>query len=362
MRIVDRYLVRGFLYPLVYCVILFSVLFIIIDSFDNLSDFLKYNVPPGVIASYYGYLFPALFVQMLPVAALVSILYVLGNLTRRNEITAMKASGISSFAILSPYLFMGILLSFLVLLINETVVPRATLTSTAIMEGLIQKGRHNMDERAIKDVTLYGEGNRIIFAKEYEIISQTLYDVNIIEDTPEKIVRSKLTAEKARYENEEWVFYGVVAYDLSADGEIIGEPFYSDRRPIDLAEKPEDFLREASQVEYMSAKQLRQYIEKLEGSSKKLSKRLWVDFHNKVAFPFVCFIVMLIGAPLAMKTERGSAMVGIGMSLIVVLLYYAIDSVCLAMGKGGHLPPFVAAWAGNLLFAAVGIYLIRKTA
>ena len=94
----------------------------------------------------------------------------------------------------------------------------------------------------------------------------------------------------------------------------------------------------------------------------KLLRGLKVDLHSKIAFPFITFIVMLIGAPLAMRTGRASAMVGVGTSLFVVVLYYTVHSVCMAMGKGGHLPPPLAAWFGNIIFAAVGIYLIKNSA
>jgi lipopolysaccharide export LptBFGC system permease protein LptF len=70
---------------------------------------------------------------------------------------------------------------------------------------------------------------------------------------------------------------------------------------------------------------------------------------------------MLIGAPLAMRSTRGAA-VGIGTSFMVVMFYYAMVSVCLALGKGGLLPPAFAAWFANLFFALVGVYLIKNTA
>ena len=112
----------------------------------------------------------------------------------------------------------------------------------------------------------------------------------------------------------------------------------------------------------MSLKVLRAYTANLKGTSQDLMRRLWVDFHYKIALPFTSFIVILIGVPLAMKAKPASAMVGLGTSLGVVLVYYAANSVCLAMGKGGTLPPLLAAWLSNVFFAGVGIYLIKNTA
>lgn len=360
MRILDRYLMKGFLLPFAYCLTLFSIIFVIIDTFNNLDEYIKYSSNLKIILSYYLFLMPALLVQIVPIAVLVSILYILGNLNRHNEIVALKASGVSAFQILSPYLFMGLLISFSILLINETVVPKSTVTSTAIFEGLILKGKKNLGERAIKNVALYGQGHHMIFARELELLNKTLHDIVILEGAPGNAIRSKITAKKARYESGHWVLNDVIRYQMGENGEILGEPSILQETTLDIPEQPEDFIHEASQVEFMSAKQLGEYIEKLKGAGKKLVHRLQVDFYYKVALPFVSCIIMLVGAPLAMRTRRGSAMVGVGTSLFVVILYYGIDSVCLALGKGGALPPVLSAWSANILFFVVGIYLLRK--
>jgi lipopolysaccharide export system permease protein len=362
MRLLDRYLLRTFAITAAYCLILFFMLFVIVDIFNDLDEILKQGASLKIIISYYFYLMPAIIVQIVPIATLVSLLYVLSNFNRHNEIVALKASGISSLQILSPYLFMGLLISFSVFLLNEKAVPQATITSTAIREGLIEKGKKTFAERSINNVTVFGAGNRMIYAREYEILARTLHDVVILYEGPSQTLKSKMTAKKAIFEDDHWVFRDAMKYQLSRTGDIVGEPIFSKELQLDIEEKPEDFIREASQVEFMSARQLKAYIDKFKGGSKKLVRRLSVDMHYKIAFPFISFVVMLIGAPLAMRTERGRGMVGIGTSLGIVLLYYAVHSICLALGKGGLLSPFLAAWLANILFAAIGIYLIKEAA
>ncbi len=361
MRIVDRYLLQGFVLALLYCLALFFVLFVVIDVFNHLDEFLKHGVSFRIIISYYLYSIPSIFVQVVPIAVLAAILYMLGNLNRHNEILALKASGVSSFHILAPYLFMGVLISFGVFLLSEKVVPHTAVTSTSIMEGLIEKGKKNFDERSIKNVTLFTKGNRMVFAREFEISTSTLYDVVLFEDAPHRLVQNKITAKKARYEDQAWTFYDTIRYQMNRRGELAAEPVFSDSLRLGLEAKPDDFLKESSQVEFMSTRQLDEYIRHLEGASKKLAKKLLVDFHYKIAFPFVSFVVILIGAPLAMQSVHGGMIRGIGISVVMVMLYFGIDSVCLALGKGGHLPAFFSAWFSNLFFAALGIYLIKNT-
>ncbi|MBI3316328.1 MAG: LptF/LptG family permease [Candidatus Omnitrophica bacterium] len=361
MRIVDRYLLRNFLMPLLYCVALFLILFIIVDAFNNLDEYLKHGVSLKIVLSYYFYKIPSLLVQVVPVSGLVATLYALGNFNRHNELIALKASGISDLQILTPYLFTGLLISFSIFLLSEKVIPSSTLTSTAIMEGLILKGKENLDERAIKNVALHGKENRMIYAREIELKNKTLHDVVVLEDNHHKRLQSKLIAKKAHYEHGRWTFYEVMRYELTPRGDMLGEPVFSPTLTLFLSEKPEDFIKESAEVEYMSSKELRSHINNLKNAGQKMIRRLKVDLHSKIAFSFVTLVVILIGAPLAVQTKRASAMVGIGTSLVIIFCYYAMNSFCLALGKGGYLSPPLAAWFSNLFFASLGIYLIRKS-
>lgn len=360
MRVLDRYLIRGFLAPFVFSLTMILVLFIVVDVFNRLDEILKSHAGSAVILTYYANLVPVVLVQVIPIAVLVSVLYLFGHLNRHNEIVAMRASGVSAFGLLAPFLFVGLLISFGVFLLSETIVPRATVVSTSIKEGLLEKGRSDIRERSIRNVALYASGNRMVFAREFAILTGTLHDVIVLEDDTARVLRSKLTARKAVYENGDWIGKDVIEHRLDPSGDVIGEPIFETERPLGLDRRPEDFIREASQVEFMNTRELKSYIDNLKGASDRIVQRLSVDFHYKIAFPFVSFVVIMIGAPLAMRTERGSAVLGMGTSFIVVLLYYGCLSLSLALGKGGHLPPILAAWASNLAFALVGLFLIRK--
>lgn len=361
MRILDRYLVKSFVGALLYCLAVFFILFVIIDLFNNLDDFMKQGISPQVVLSYYGFFLPTILVQVVPIACLMSVLFVIGNLARHNEIIALKASGVSAFQILVPYFFVGALISFGVLMVNEVVVPRSSLTSASIMEGLIKKGKSDMEERALNKVTIYGRDDRMIYAREFEISSNTLHDVIIFENNVRESFQTQIKAKKARYKDGKWTFYDVIQCRINRRGEVVGSPVFTEVLDFPLNQVPADFIHQGTDLSFMNSKELKEHIEHLQGASKKLVKKLSVDLHYKIAFPFVSFIVILIGAPLAMKTGRGGTVMGIGTSFALVFLYYGIASTCLALGKGDYLPPVFAAWFGNLLFAVVGLYLIKNT-
>ncbi len=363
MRVLDRYLVRSYLRAWAYCVTVFFILFIIIDAFNNLDDFLKNSVPLSIIGSYYLYYLPSVFVELVPAATLVSLLFILGSLNKHNEIIAMKASGVGTSHVILACLFFGALLCLVVFLFNEAVVPNSLVTSTAIREGLIEKGKKNLNERAIENVTLYGKDGRMIFAREYEVLTQTLHDIVILEDRGSKTLKSKWIAKKASYdkENGNWVFKDVMRYDLTPRGDMEGAPVFSNTMVVELSEKPDSFIKNASEVEFMNARQLKTYIKSFKGPGDKFIRRLWVDYHYKIALPFASFVLILIGAPLAMRLDRRGMLVGTGTSVALVVLYYGMFSLCLALGKGGVLSPWLSAWLSNAVFALAGVVLIKNS-
>jgi lipopolysaccharide export system permease protein len=112
----------------------------------------------------------------------------------------------------------------------------------------------------------------------------------------------------------------------------------------------------------MSFAELERYINNFKGAGLKIVRSLTVDLHYKLAFPFITLIIMLIGAPFALVTTRGGVLLGLGMSILIGLLYYATIAMSLAFGKGGILHPIAATWLGNISFAILGVWLINKRA
>jgi lipopolysaccharide export system permease protein len=96
--------------------------------------------------------------------------------------------------------------------------------------------------------------------------------------------------------------------------------------------------------------------------SNKTVRNLLVELHYKTAFPFISLIMVLIGTPFAIKSTRGGVLMGMGMSIVIGLLYYTVIAVSYNLGKAGLLHPFVAAWLSNVIFTAIGIRLINKRA
>jgi len=361
MKIIDRYMIRGFLGPFLWCLFLFTIMAIIIDIFSFIENIVKFKIPAASLIAFYVYYSPAILLQVAPMAVLLSTIYVLSNLNKHNEITAMKSSGISLWRIMAPVLIMGFLISVAIFIINDKIIPVSSKVSNYIRrEELEKEKRKESKAKVINNVAVYGAGNRIVFARNYDTEKKTLGDIIIHEHDARANLISKTIAESGAWTGEGWKFHKVITWNIDNAGRILGKPDFAEEKIIPLKESPGDFANREWRADYMSYKELKRYIRNFRGVGTRLVKGLLVDLHYKISFSLISLIIILIGAPFALITTRGGVLIGIGMSIAIGLLYYAFIAISLAFGKAGILPPVVSAWLGNVVFAGLGIYLINR--
>jgi len=360
MKIIDRYIIKGFLGPFLWCLMLFIVMAIIIDIFSFIDDIVKFKIPIASIAAFYIYYIPTILVQAAPMAALLSSIYVLSNLNKNNEIIAMKSGGISLWRLLAPILLIGLLTSIAVFIINDRVIPASSRISNYIRREELEKQKKTGEQKIIESVAVYGSDGRILFARNYDTEKKTLGDVIIHQHDRKENLISKITAQKGVWTGEGWMFYKVIVWRIDNSGRILGEPLFFEEKEIPLKETPADFANREWRADYMSYRELSKYINNFRGTGAKMIRGLLVDLHYKISFSLISLVIILIGAPFALITTRGGVLIGLGMSIAIGLLYYAFIAIALALGKAGVLPPVVAAWIGNIVFAGIGIHLINK--
>ncbi len=360
MILLHRHVLRSFVRPFIFCCIFFLTMFIVVDLLNQLDEFLVTGTDVRVIGLYYAAMIPVILSQILPAAVLLAALYALGILNRNNEITAMKSNGVSGFRILQPVFLAGLVISFALFAMNETITPKATVASSSIKYGLIKKKSTNINERSIQNVALLTDRHRMVYARELMVGTRSMYDVIILEHRSDMTLKRKTTARSGVYLNGQWVLYDVLEYDVDEHGNVTDRPRTLERKELDLKEGPEAFMTQYAQPEHMSYWDLRRYIKGTRITGYRASNRLLVELYEKISSPFVCLVMLLVSAPLALISRRGGAMLSIGVGLLVIVIFYSFAAVSSALGKGGILPPFVAAWLPNAAFTLIGAYLIRK--
>ena len=355
MRILDRYLLREFTGYLVLGLLGFIVIFMVVDVVEKIDVFLDHRASLPLVAQYYVNLAPDVVVKVLPVALLLATFLALGQLNKFGELTAMRAAGLPLTRILAPVFAVAAACVIISLLLGELVVPAATRARDQIFDERIQHlHRSSPLERA--DVTFLGANGRIWYMRLYVIAEQRMHEVALQEFRSGSLVR-RIDAAEATWDGHDWVFVSGFARTF-VKGREKAEPFT--RLAVQgLAERPLDFAKESRKPDEMNYFELRTYVERLRASGARVANYL-VDLHLKLAFPLICFVVVLIGAALATRLRMQSAAMGFGLSIAISFLYYGIMRAGQALGHNGAVAPYVGAWMGDAIFGAIGLLMMRQ--
>ena len=353
MKILDRYLLREFSTYLLLGLVGFITIFIVVDVFEKIDVFLDHKAPALLIVRFYIYRAPEVVVQVLPVALLLATFLSLGQLNKFGELTAMRAVGLSLMRILTPVFGVALVAMVGALLLGEIVVPGANRERDNIYDQQIQRVRpRTVTERA--DVTYLGEGGRIYYMRLYVVNEKRMHEVSLQEFKAGDLVR-RIDAAEATWDGKRWIFSSgfLRTFDQGVEK---AEPFT--RMAVDgLAEVPDDFAKEGRNPDEMNYFELRAYVDRLRASGGRVANYL-VDLHLKLSFPIVNLIVVMIGASIATRLRMQNAALGFGLSVAISFIYYAFMRSGQALGHNGALPPYVAAWLGDIVFGAVGLVMM----
>lgn len=368
MRILDRYILKSILVTFAGTVFTFAFLFILIDLFSNLQDFIEKSVGLNVIVQYYISFLPSIIVQTSTMACLISVLFTYSSLNAHNEIIAIRASGMNFWQITRPALVFAIFVSALVFLVNEKFVPQSSMVNQQIRDNQIkivpsQKGQ---GKPLIHNLTFYGFKNRLFFIDTFDPNTNELTGITIIrQDHNQKLVE-KIVALKAKWTGIAWKFFDcqITSYNSTLPNDPPSGIHMSTEKLMDIKETPKDFLRQRMDISSMNLRQLHGYIKRFSGSGAlKTLNNLRVDMHERITFPLRNFIIVLIGLPFALMSvgkRRAMTFTSIAIALGLGFLYYVSDAVGLALAKGGALLPWEGAWLTPILFTLIALFIIIR--
>ena len=348
---------RSLLVPLFGSVGSILTLAIVVDLFEKLDTFLDNDVPMLLVGRYYAATIPFLFLLILPITMLISVLFSLGGLARRNELVAMTAAGVSLYRIVLPVVLVSLVVSAVGLAFTTEIVPRGQDTANDIYDHEI-RGRPRISGTSRRDLSYLGAGGRFFLIRRFDGKRGRMDDVVVQQFSGGTLVH-RVDADHAEWNGTEWIFHDGFLREFGNHGPPRVEPF-RERTFGEIREKPGDFLRTVKESDEMTLRELSDHIDRTRASGGDVT-RLLVDRHARLSFPFASFIVVLLGAPLTGAIRRGGHAVGFGIALLVGFIYYILLQTGETFGYNGTLPPMMAAWLPNLVFLVVGAVGLWKT-
>lgn len=353
MKVVSRYVLVEFLRIFGLCMVGFLLIYVLVDLLDRLQGFLKFHASVGEVCRYLFFKIPLIVTQLIPIATLASVLIALGTMARHNELTALRASGISTVQIATPLFAMAVALSVLIVGWNETVVPYSTERSRYI--EIVEIRNRPLKALLNEDGIWFHGRNGIYNIEHFDARTGTLVGLTVYDMSPGFVLQRLVEVPTAQWRDDRWIVSAASERTFDDKGSVITRTL----TPAEfvLPERPQDFQIIEKDPEELNFRRLRHHIHELSRKGIDTTESR-VDLHLKLALPLVPLVMVLVGVPLAGRNPRRRPLAtSIGIGLVVGFSYWVLLALTISLGHGGAIPPAIAAWTANGVFALLGAFL-----
>jgi LPS export ABC transporter permease LptG/LPS export ABC transporter permease LptF len=367
--ILDDYVLRNFVGTLLLILSSLLVLFLIFTYFELLSDIVRKKIPFFTQIEYLLNFLPSVVYQVTPLAVLLAVLVMFGLMQKSNEITAMKATGVSIYRAVVPIMVIALGLAGCLFMLDQWYLPYANKrveTLRNMIKGKPAQTYLRPDRKWIFGESKKLENRKIYYYEAFDPDRNTFGSISAFELDPHSFQMVKrVYATRARWAEhlQKWTFENgwQRTWSNPQDGDT-----HEDLRKFDVStfaelnEPPTYFKKEVLQSSEMNYEELRRYIDDLQQGGFDVV-RLRVQLQKKIAFPLITLVMAVLAVPFALSGGRRGALSGVVVALIIGVGYFLTSGLFEAMGNVSQLPPLIAAWSPDLIFGLTGGYLILKT-
>ena len=343
--------------PFVFGILIFVLIFVAGDLlFQAAKLIIEQGIAFNVVARLFFYRLPEVVVLTIPMSSLLAGLLGMSTLNGGSELIALKSLGIPFTRILRPIVFASTLIALLGLGLNESFVPLASIAADNLMRYEIYKNQAAViQEKVFLRDEENGRLKRVLYIDELDTTAGVMTGIMMHEFDDEGRLTTTLNARRGTWLNQQWWIEDGRMYTVSSEGEV-NLLLKFERQRLALKLSPSQLQRSTRKPSNMSAHELWSYIKQAESAGTDLSK-LWVMFHLKLAVPWACVIMAVLGAGFgASRRGRSGGGVGFGISVVLVFAYYVVMSLCRALGESGNMPPVLAGWVPNIVFMIIALF------
>jgi LPS export ABC transporter permease LptG/LPS export ABC transporter permease LptF len=364
--LLDDYVMREYATNFALVLFSFSTLFLIFTFFELLGAIFRNRTPLVTVGEYLINLIPYILYNVTPLCALVAVLVTFGALSRTSELTAMKSSGISLYRIITPVLFVTLLISAGLFLFDEVYLPSANRRQEALLSVIKDKPAQTFtrpDRQWISGQTnKAGDLARIFYYQRFDAETDKFANITVFEFDPATFsLQRRIFSASARWDPQvdNWVFDN--GWQRTFAGETIAsyKPFTVSTFP-EIKERPSYFKKEYVPSQEMSYSELSRYITDLRQSGFD-TKRLSVQLNKKIAYPLITLVMAILAIPFSLSMGKKGSLAGIATAIGLAITYWVVALIFESLGNVNTLPALLAAWTPDLLFALTGTYLLLRT-
>ncbi|ELR97486.1 LptF/LptG family permease [Gloeocapsa sp. PCC 73106] len=365
--LLDRYIITEIALVFTFSLGILSSLGVAIGNLSDLGyKIFEFNLPLDLAFQVLLWKIPEFVAYALPISLLLATLITYGRFSSDSELIACLSCGVSLYRLIAPTLVFSMIVSGLTLVFTESVVPFANYQAAQILE------------KVIPEETKFTQKNDIFYA-EYKIIDKkqkitTLFyakkfdgkdmnDVTVLVWSEQKLEKI-LSSRQAFWSEQEklWTFINGVIYQVQGD-ELTQKYLNFQQHKMSLSSAPLELAQKSRDPYQMNIAQSLDYLKIISqsGDEKKILM-FQVRTQQKMAFPFICLVFGLVGSAIGVGSQQMGRGTSLGISVIIVFLYYLFGFLIGSLGLVGFVSPFMAAWSPNVLALVIGSWILFKNA
>jgi len=361
MRLLDRYVLQNFVIPFLYSTFGFLGIWLVFDLSGNSHVFIDAHVRPATLAYFYLTQFPQILVISLPVGLLLALLYALSRMSRSNEIISMLTAGVSVLRVMAPLFIVGLLTACASLALNYALAPHSDETRKALLNE-ITRGRGHSDDLE-QQLFRNRQDSRTWFVESILKKQNLLRGIEIIQQDADGNIVTKWYADRAVFDPaaKVWTFTRGKQVNFDTRGNILNEDdswLGGSKRISGWSETVWRIVSTNVDPADLSVPELDEYLTNNADFPQVRLAPFRTHYWYRYAVPFQCLVVIFIAAPLGIVFSRRGMLAGIAACIFIYFAMGFVEKLFLAFGKGDRMSPFAAAWGSNLIFIAVGCYLL----
>ena len=355
MQKLDWYIVKKFLGTFFFSISLILLIVVVFDISEKIDDFIEKDAPlRGIIFDYYLSFIPYFGNLFSPLFTFVAVIFFTSKMANNTEVISILSSGISFNRFLRPFMLSAGLLAVLSFTLSNFIIPPANSERLEFENTYIKNPYKNRD----KDIHMQIKPGQFIYMQSYNTKRNIGYKFSM-EQFENNELQEKLFCNYIKW-NETTENWTVHNYFIRKIDHLNEEIIEGDTLVLTINLRPNDFNVRRSMVETMNMFQLNDYIkeERMKGS-KNLVFHI-IEQQKRFAYPFATLILTIVAVAMASRKVRGGIGLHLGLGLLISFAYILFMQVSTTFATNGDLSPIIAVWIPNLLFASLGLYLLKK--
>ncbi|WP_077154223.1 LptF/LptG family permease [Bacteroides bouchesdurhonensis] len=356
LKRLDWYIIKKFLGTYVFAIALIISIAVVFDFNEKMDKLMEHEAPWNkIIVEYYMNFIPYFSNLFSPLFVFIAVIFFTSKLAENSEIIAMFSTGMSFKRMMRPYMISAAIIAMITFTLSSYIIPRGSVTRLNFEDRYIKPKKKN----TAQNVQLEVADGVIAYINSYNDALKTGNRFSLDKFVDKKLV-SHLTARRITYDTttvNKWTIHDYMIRELDGLKETITK---GDRIDSIINMDPSDFLIMKNQQEMLTSPQLSEYIDKQKRRGFANIKEFEIEYHKRIAMSFASFILTIIGVSLSSRKTKGGMGLHLGIGLGLSFSYILFQTVTSTFAVNGNVPPFIAVWIPNILYAGIAFFLYRK--